>query len=106
LFKASAASRADMSAIWSSTGRKASARFKASARLRSLCALRPPPPTPFAFAAASAALVRSLIIPASNSATAAMTVRTILPIAPGICGRSQNSGSSPRAWFRKSLTQT
>src|SRR6516225_11375639 len=54
--------------------------------------------TPRAFAAARAALVRSLISPASNSATEAICVSRKRPIAPGgTWGRSQNTRSTSLA---------
>ncbi len=50
---------------------------------------------PRARAACSAAFVRSEIKPASSSATATICVSMNRPIAPGTCGESQNTGSTP-----------
>jgi hypothetical protein len=48
-----------------------------------------------ALAAASAAFVRAEIMPASSSATAAICCSMNRPVGPSICGRSQNSTSTP-----------
>jgi hypothetical protein len=55
----------------------------------------PPSLTPRAFAAASAALVRVEIIPASSSATDAICCSMNRPVGPSIVGRSANRTSTP-----------
>jgi hypothetical protein len=66
------------------------------ARARLKPRIAEPDPLALAFACASAALVRSLISPASSSATAVMMAMTNLPDGTGgTCGRSQNTTPLP-----------
>jgi hypothetical protein len=60
----------------------------------------PPSLTPRAFAAASAALVRLEISPASSSATEAICWSIKRPVGPSICGRSANRTSTPASKSR------
>jgi hypothetical protein len=60
----------------------------------------PPSFFPRSLAAASAALVRALIIPASSFATATICCRRKRPVAPSICGRSANRTSTPASSSR------
>ena len=55
----------------------------------------PPSFLPRRLAAARAALVRALIIPASSSATATICCSRKRPVAPSICGRSAKRTSTP-----------